>query len=94
MVCAQNQKRGYAYFILAFNIVFNIIGRDWVNTIYEDFLYISIRFITFQFFALVCTLLFVKCTDDYLKYAIICMMANSGGYLVNLFYSKNTCQLD
>ena len=82
------RREGMLIFILAFNIVFNIIGRDWVNTIYEDFLYISIRFITFQFFALVCTLLFVKCTDDYLKYAIICMMANSGGYLVNLFYSK------
>lgn len=82
------RRESMLIFILAFNIVFNIIGRDWINTIYEDFLYISIRFISFQFFALVCIFLFVKGTDDYLKYAMICMMANSGGYLVNLFYSK------
>lgn len=82
------RRESMLIFILAFNIVFSVIGRDWINTIYEDFFYISIRFITFQLFALVCIFFVVKCTDDYLKYAIICMIANSGGYLVNLFYSK------
>lgn len=82
------RRESILIFILSFNIIFSTIGRDWINSIYEDFLYITIRFIIFQIFALVSTFLFVKNTDDYLKYAIICMVANSGGYLVNLFYSK------
>ena len=52
-------------------ILLTAIGMDWVNTIYEDFLYITIRSIVIQFFALMSVFLFVKGPNDTLAYCLI-----------------------
>ena len=74
--------------ILGFNIVFSILGRDWINTIYEDYLYITIRYIALKFIALLLIFLFVKSPTHYLRYALIMLFSESGGYVLNMFYSR------
>lgn len=74
--------------ILAINVFANTFGRDWVNTVFEDFLYITIRYILFQIISFVCIFLFIKDQNDYIKYAIIMVLAYSGGYITNIFYTQ------
>lgn len=33
-------------------LMMNLIGQDWLNTVFEDFLYITLRYIVLQVFAL------------------------------------------
>ena len=71
------------------SIVLNTLGIDWINSIYEDFKYITIRYILFQVIALVLLFVFVKTPDDYIKYASINVFANSGANILNFFYTRN-----
>lgn len=74
--------------ILSINIFANVFGRDWINTVYEDFLYTTIRYIIFQVISFVCIFLFVKSVNSLIIYSVIMMIAYSGGYIVNIFYTK------
>lgn len=74
--------------ILSWNIFSNVLGRDWINTIYEDFAFITIRTIIFQLVSLLLTFLFVKNTNDYLIYAIITVLTNFLSSITNLFYTQ------
>ena len=77
--------------ILSTAIVFVTIGADWLNTIYEDFGYITVRTLAFQIISLVLMFAFVKESDDYYKYAVITVLSSAGGNLCNFFFIvKNT----
>lgn len=75
-------------FILSLNIIFSVIGRDWVNTIYEDYFYVTIRYIIFKILALILILVFVKKPEHFIRYAIITLVSDSGGYIANLLYTR------
>ncbi|HFR3474096.1 TPA: oligosaccharide flippase family protein, partial [Streptococcus suis] len=47
-------------FIQSVSILLTTIGLDWVNTVYEDYLYITIRYIVLQIIALILIFLLVK----------------------------------
>ncbi len=72
----------------SFGILLTAIGMDWVNTIYEDFLYITVRSIVIQFFALMSVFLFVKGSNDTLAYCLILVCGSYGGNLINLIYIR------
>lgn len=55
--------------ILSINIIANVLGRDWINSAFEDFFYITVRYIAFQIVALILILFFVKQPTDFSKYA-------------------------
>ncbi len=74
--------------ILSFNIVFSILGRDWINTIYEDYLYITVRYIVLKILSLFFIFIFVKSSEHYLRYAMIMLFSESGGYIANMFYTR------
>ena len=38
-------------YILSTGIVLGTIGTDWINTIYEDYFYITIRYVILQIFS-------------------------------------------
>lgn len=56
-------------------ILFTMLGADWINTAMEDFAYITIRTVAFQFISLILTLLFVKKPEDCLIYAGITVLS-------------------
>lgn len=79
--------------ILSINILLPIIGMDWINIAMEDFRYITIRTIAFQILSLLMMLIFIKSSDDYLKYAIITVGAGSGANIFNAFYIRKFCKI-
>lgn len=79
--------------ILSTAIVFVTIGADWLNTIYEDFGYITVRTLAFQIISLVLMFAFVKESGDYYKYAVITVISSAGGNLCNFFYCKKYAKL-
>ncbi|SDM17701.1 Membrane protein involved in the export of O-antigen and teichoic acid [Kandleria vitulina] len=69
-------------------IIITTIGADWVNTIYEDYLYITVRYIIMQILSLILLFVFVKSPEDYVIYALINVIASVGGNLFNILYIK------
>ena len=74
--------------IQSITILLTTLGTDWINTIFEDYLYITIRFIILQLLSLILLLLFVKDPNDIYIYTIITVFASSFGYIINWFYLR------
>lgn len=69
-------------------IFFQVIGADWLNTSMEDFQYITIRTLVFQFISLILMFIFVREPEDYITYAVISLVASSAGQFCNIFYRR------
>lgn len=69
-------------------MIFTTLGLGWLNNIYEDFAYTTIRYIVVQVISIVLLFLLVKDKNDYLMYAVITAFANIGGNIVNIFYIR------
>lgn len=74
--------------IMGIDVITTTLARDWINTIYEDFAYTTVRFIVFQTLSLICTLIFVKKPEDYVIYTVIVVSAVSSGYLLSLIHTS------
>ena len=74
-------------------LIFTTIGVDWINSIYEDYFYITFMTITFQIISLVLLFLFVHAEQDYYFYAFITVFANIGYNFFNFFHSKKYVHL-
>lgn len=79
--------------ILGFQMLLTTIGADWVNTAYEDFAYLTIRYILVEIICIVFMLLFVKGPEDLLIYAFIILFATAGGNLLNVIYIRKYVKL-
>lgn len=91
----NNKLAGYRELILiqGLSIILTAVGVDWINTIYEDFLYITIRYIIIQIIALFAVFFFVRGPEDTAKYCLILVIGSYGGNLVNLFYIRKYVKL-
>ena len=74
--------------LLTINAISGTLGRDWINSIYEDYVYLSLRYTIFQVLAAVLIFIFVKSPDDLLHYVLIMVFANSSGYILNIFHTQ------
>ena len=79
--------------VLSSGIILTTIGADWVNTIFEDYKYLTIRYIAFQIVSFVLIFICVKTPDDLLKYTAIYCFALYGGYILNVFYIRKYVKL-
>ena len=75
-------------FIQSTALLLNLIGRDWINSIYEDYFYITMRYIVIQIISLVLMVVCVKTINDVWKYCAITIFASFGGNIPNIFYVK------
>ena len=73
-------------FIQSTAIVMAVIGTDWVNGIFEDYFYITVRYIAVQCICLLAMFVFVRRSEDIIPYCIISVLATNGGNLINVFY--------
>lgn len=69
--------------ILCISIACSTIGCEWMFSVYEDYLYITIRSILFQLLSLALLFLLVKTREDVSKYALVTVISSSGASLVN-----------
>lgn len=58
----------------------------------EGFRYITIRTVAFQVIAIVLMFSMVRKPSDYMIYAVIMVIATSGGNIANIFYRKRYCK--
>lgn len=69
-------------------LLFAVFAAEWINTVYEDFAYITARYLVFQLLSLFCMFLFVKGPEDIYVYALIVAFATFGGAVTNIFYVR------
>lgn len=75
-------------FIQSTAILMAVIGTDWVNGIFEDYFYITVRYIAVQCICLLAMFIFVRRQGDVIPYCIISVLATNGGNLINVFYVR------
>lgn len=79
--------------VLSLNIIGTTLSRDWLNSVFEDFRYITIRNIIIQFISLILMFIFVRKESDYLNYSILLVFSSIGAALLNFFYSRSFAKI-
>lgn len=79
--------------IQSLSIVFTALGADWLNQAMEDFKFITIRTVAFQFISIALMFIFVHKPEDYMKYAAISLVSSSGASVVNIWYRRRYCNV-
>lgn len=80
-------------YTLSISVFFTTLGCEWVYQIYEEYVYIAVRGITFQLLSLLLMFTTVKTQDDLLRYAMISVIASSGSNIVNMFGLHKYCKI-
>lgn len=80
-------------FIQSTAIVMAVIGTDWINGIFEDYFYITVRYIAVQCICLLAMFIFVRRPEDIIPYCIISVLATNGGNLINVFYVRKYAKI-
>nr|WP_308626176.1 flippase [uncultured Eisenbergiella sp.] len=78
--------------ILSIQAIFETLGRNWLYSIYENYLYITLRSILFQFISMILMFLFVKDRSDVMVYAGITAFSVIGNNLVNIVAGQKICK--
>lgn len=81
------------YLVFGTTMFLSFLGADWINSIYEDFFYLTVRYIFIYGIALFCLFLFVRTPETYLIYAILTVIATSGGNVLNILYIRKYAKL-
>lgn len=75
----------YLIIIIGTNIFFNNIGVEWFYKGIENQRYITKRYLFIRVICLILIFILVKKPNDYLKYAFIVVLMNSGSNIFNFF---------
>ncbi len=80
--------QNYRYLLLLFSlqIAFKTIGVEWLYSIYEDYMYITVRSIAFQLVSIVLMFVFVRTENDVDIYAAITVLSGAGSNLLNFIH--------
>ncbi|MDE6705693.1 MAG: flippase [Treponemataceae bacterium] len=81
------------FVICSAKILFSSTGMNWLFTAFEEFKYITVRSILFQFLCLVFLFVFVRKPDDYLYYGAMGVISYIGPNILNIFYSRKFINL-
>lgn len=74
--------------IISLNILFNLYGKQWIYTIFEDFGYITLVQSAFQIITVCLTFVVIKRPEDVYKYAILNVISSSGAYILYGLHAK------
>ena len=75
-------------FLQSISIILTTLGVDWINTVYEDFLFITIRSIIAHLLSLILLFIFVHKPEDYHLYALLTVTTNGLTCISNWFYCR------
>lgn len=79
--------------LLSLSVAFTTLGIEWINTIYEDYLFITIRSIVTHIVTLILLFVFVKDADDYYWYAGLTVLTNAIICVTNWKYCRKYVHL-
>ena len=74
--------------IMSISVMFNAIGSDWINSVFEDFFYTTIRSLFIQIFNLVCLFIFVHKENDIYIYAVLLSLNTILMGVINFVYCR------
>lgn len=75
-------------FIQSIMIIGNLVGVNWLFSIVEDYLYITVRTLIVYILAIILMFVFVRNKDDYLYYAATTVIANAGANFFSFFHAR------
>lgn len=86
---AKNLK-SYAILLLiqSATILFNTLKVDWINNVFEDFFYITVRSIIIYFITIIFLFVFIRNENDYYLYALMSVVTNAIISMMNWVYCK------
>lgn len=67
--------------ILSLSVLFTTLGTDWINNAYEDYFFITVRYIISQILAVLMLFLLVQNSNNLFEYACVSVF---GGILANI----------
>lgn len=79
--------------LCSLSIALTTLGTEWVNLIYEDFYYLTVRYVIIGILSLGMLFLFVRTPGDLYQYLLITLFSSYGGNLVNLFYLRKRLRI-
>lgn len=79
--------------VLSISMAFTLVGKEWICQIYEDYFYLTVRYIIFQLISLGLLFFLIHKPEDYVLYAGITVIASSGANIVNYFYTRRYCRI-
>lgn len=75
--------------VFSLQIFFTTLGTEWIYSIYEDYTYITVRSIIFQFISLILLFVFVRNKNDYINYAAITVFSSVGSNVFNFIHARS-----
>ena len=79
--------------ILSTQIMFKTIGVEWLYSIYEDYLFVTVRSICIKILALVLVFVLVRQVDDVNNYAWVTVIAAAGNGLIDYVFAYRHCRI-
>lgn len=79
--------------LLSLTIVFATFSIEWINVIFEDFLFITVRSIAINLISIFLLFILVKDEDDYLLYALLNVITSGCVCVSNWFFCKKYINL-
>ena len=76
------------FVILCCNVWMPAISLDWINSVYEDYVYLSVRSILVHIVSLACIFLFIKDESDFYTYIVLLIMPSAVEWLSNWVYCR------
>lgn len=77
------------FIILGFQIILNIFNIDWMNNVFESFLFITVRNIIIQIISVTLILVLVRDSSDYVIYTLILSFSVCAPSVYNFIRIKN-----
>ncbi|MBG9367203.1 flippase [Streptococcus sp. NLN64] len=89
----ENPEYKILIFVQSLSIFFTTLGVDWINVIFEDYLFITARSLLIQFASLIWIFGMIKSPQDLYLYAAITVITSGITCLLNLWYCRKYLKL-
>lgn len=93
LFCRKLDSYRILIIIQSLTIIATTLGADWINSAMEDFKYITLRTVAFQFLSLILMFIFVHKPEDYIKYAVVSLVSSAGASVTNIWYRGKYCKV-
>lgn len=90
MILYWRRLDGYTALLLiqSLPVIFITLGTDWINSIYEDYYYLTVRYIICQSVVIVLMFVLVRNSGDYILYATSGVIGSVAANGMNIFYIR------
>ena len=79
--------------VFSLEILLNTLGVEWVCSVYEDYVFFTVRTVVVRIITIISTFVFVKSESDYYLYAGIIVISYAFTNIANLMHSRRYVDL-